>query len=122
MIKLNDYLVHLPLPDGVTAAKIAREEFVDMLEDRVPYQWTLEFEKEVFNSSSSTLKDFLGVRVRLEEAELQKPLKKKIARAMKEHDNSDRKRKHQEKPKLHHERCHGLGKRHQSKLKKKFCD
>eukprot|EP00957_Ditylum_brightwellii_P192408 14648153-Ditylum_brightwellii.AAC.1 len=41
---------------------------------------------------------------------------------MKEHDDLDRKRKRQEKPKLHHKRCHSLGKRHQSKHKKKFCD
>eukprot|EP00957_Ditylum_brightwellii_P163091 12418868-Ditylum_brightwellii.AAC.1 len=34
-----------PVPDGVTATKIAREEFVDVLEDGVPYQWKLEFEK-----------------------------------------------------------------------------
>ena len=75
MIKLNDYLESFPVPDGVTAKKITREEFVDVLEDRVPYQWKLEFEKEGFDLSSSTLKEFLDVCVRLEEAELQKPLK-----------------------------------------------
>eukprot|EP00957_Ditylum_brightwellii_P122581 9348266-Ditylum_brightwellii.AAC.1 len=63
MIKLNDYLVHFPVPDGVTAMKIACEEFVNVLEDRVPYQWKLELEKEGFDSSSSTLKAFLGVCV-----------------------------------------------------------
>eukprot|EP00957_Ditylum_brightwellii_P022983 1734707-Ditylum_brightwellii.AAC.1 len=60
--------------------------------------------------------------VRLEEAELQKPLKKTIACAMKEYDDLDRKRKRQEKPKLRHERRHNSGKHHQSKHKKKFCD
>eukprot|EP00957_Ditylum_brightwellii_P130261 9936983-Ditylum_brightwellii.AAC.1 len=34
LIKLNDYLEFSPVPDGVTATKIAREEFVDVLEDR----------------------------------------------------------------------------------------
>eukprot|EP00957_Ditylum_brightwellii_P159102 12109121-Ditylum_brightwellii.AAC.1 len=63
----------------MTATKIACEEFVDVLEDRVPYQWKLEFKKEGFDLSSSTLKEFLDVCVRLEEAELQKPLKKRIA-------------------------------------------
>eukprot|EP00957_Ditylum_brightwellii_P066827 5071331-Ditylum_brightwellii.AAC.1 len=29
MIKLNDYLESFPVPDGVTAEKISREEFVD---------------------------------------------------------------------------------------------
>ena len=59
MIKLNDYLVHFPVLDGVTATKISTEEFVDILEDRIPYQWKLEFEKEGFDLSSSTLKEFL---------------------------------------------------------------
>eukprot|EP00957_Ditylum_brightwellii_P132682 10117198-Ditylum_brightwellii.AAC.1 len=39
----------------------------------------------------------------------------------KEHDN-DGKEKRQNKPKSHHERYHGLGKRHQGKRKKKYCD
>eukprot|EP00957_Ditylum_brightwellii_P177879 13548630-Ditylum_brightwellii.AAC.1 len=33
MIKLNDYLIHLPILDRVTATKMSREEFVDVLED-----------------------------------------------------------------------------------------
>eukprot|EP00957_Ditylum_brightwellii_P044676 3387132-Ditylum_brightwellii.AAC.1 len=33
MIKLNDYLEFFPVPDRVTAMKIAQEEFVDVLED-----------------------------------------------------------------------------------------
>eukprot|EP00957_Ditylum_brightwellii_P083768 6367354-Ditylum_brightwellii.AAC.1 len=86
MIKLNNYLESFPVPDGVTAKKISQEEFVDVLEDGVPYQWELEFEKEGFDSSSSMLKEFLDVCIRLEEAELQKPLKKRIARAIKEQD------------------------------------
>eukprot|EP00957_Ditylum_brightwellii_P003886 295550-Ditylum_brightwellii.AAC.1 len=61
MIKLNDYLEFFPVPDGVTAEKINREEFVDVLEDGVPYQWKLESEKEGFDSRSSTLKEFLDV-------------------------------------------------------------
>eukprot|EP00957_Ditylum_brightwellii_P042670 3230857-Ditylum_brightwellii.AAC.1 len=59
--------------------------------------------------------------VRLEEAELQKPLRKKIACTEKEH-GKDRKRKCQVKPKLRHKRHHGLGKRHQGKQKKKYCN
>eukprot|EP00957_Ditylum_brightwellii_P115261 8789368-Ditylum_brightwellii.AAC.1 len=55
--------------------KIACKEFADVLEDGVLYQWKLEFEKEGFYSRSSTLKEFLGVCVCLEEAELQKHLK-----------------------------------------------
>eukprot|EP00957_Ditylum_brightwellii_P048563 3685096-Ditylum_brightwellii.AAC.1 len=31
MIKLNDYLVHFPVLDGVTATKISCEEFIDVL-------------------------------------------------------------------------------------------
>eukprot|EP00957_Ditylum_brightwellii_P064109 4863350-Ditylum_brightwellii.AAC.1 len=106
MIKLNDYLVHFPAPDGVTATKIACKDFVYVLEDGFPYQWKLEFEKEGFDLSSSTLKKFLDVCVRLEEAELQKPLKKKIAHAIKEHVDLEGKRKRHKKPKLCHKRRH----------------
>eukprot|EP00957_Ditylum_brightwellii_P183297 13962162-Ditylum_brightwellii.AAC.1 len=102
--------------------KIACKKFVNVLEDGVLYQWKMDFEKEGFDSSSSTLKEFLDMCVRLEEAELQKPLKKKIAHTIKEYDNSDRKRKCQEKPKSHHKRHHSLGKHHQIKQKEKICD
>eukprot|EP00957_Ditylum_brightwellii_P065569 4973135-Ditylum_brightwellii.AAC.1 len=98
MIKLNDYLVKFLVPDGVTIKKISCKEFVFVLGDGIPYQWKLEFKKEGFNLSSSTLKEFLDVCVRQEEAELQKLLRKKIARAEKEHDK-DKKKKHQDKPK-----------------------
>eukprot|EP00957_Ditylum_brightwellii_P132999 10141265-Ditylum_brightwellii.AAC.1 len=70
MIKINNYLKFIPVPDSITATKIAREEFVNVLEDEVPYQWKLEFEKKGFDSSSSMLKAFLNLSVRLEEAEL----------------------------------------------------
>eukprot|EP00957_Ditylum_brightwellii_P090807 6914687-Ditylum_brightwellii.AAC.1 len=76
-----------------------------MLEDRVPYQWKLEFEKEGIDLSSSTLKESLDMYVRLEEAELQKPLKKKIACAIKEHDDLENK-----KTKSRHETCQGQSK------------
>eukprot|EP00957_Ditylum_brightwellii_P126161 9618253-Ditylum_brightwellii.AAC.1 len=59
MIKLNDYLEKFPVLDRVTAKKIPREEFLDVLEDGFPYQWKMEFKKEGFNSSFSTLKEFL---------------------------------------------------------------
>eukprot|EP00957_Ditylum_brightwellii_P130347 9943172-Ditylum_brightwellii.AAC.1 len=41
MIKLNDYLVQCLVPDRVTATKISCKEFVDVLEDGIPYQWKL---------------------------------------------------------------------------------
>eukprot|EP00957_Ditylum_brightwellii_P102925 7844386-Ditylum_brightwellii.AAC.1 len=52
----------------------------------------MEFKKEGFDSSSSTLKECLDVCVCLEEAELQKPLKKRIACALKNHEESDDKK------------------------------
>eukprot|EP00957_Ditylum_brightwellii_P097381 7417065-Ditylum_brightwellii.AAC.1 len=116
MIKLNDYLVHFPIPDRATATKISCKEFVDILEDGILYQWKLEFKKEGFNLRSSMLKEFLDVCVHLDKAELQKPLRKTIACAKKEHDK-DRKRKRQDKAKSRHERRHGLGKCHQGKRK-----
>eukprot|EP00957_Ditylum_brightwellii_P133284 10163083-Ditylum_brightwellii.AAC.1 len=102
---LNDYLVHFSVSGGVTGTKISSKEFIDVLEDRLSYQWKLEFKKEDHYLSSSTLKEFLGVCVCLEEAELQKPLRKTIPCAKKEHDN-DRKKKHQDNPKLHQKRHH----------------
>eukprot|EP00957_Ditylum_brightwellii_P144283 10992611-Ditylum_brightwellii.AAC.1 len=60
-IKLNDYLVQFLVPDGVTATKISCKEFIDVVEDRILYQWKLEFEKEGFDSSSSTLKELLDM-------------------------------------------------------------
>eukprot|EP00957_Ditylum_brightwellii_P068016 5163881-Ditylum_brightwellii.AAC.1 len=121
MIKLNDYLVHCLVPDRVPATKISCKEFVDVLEDGIPYQWKLEFKKKGFDSSSFMLKEFLDVCVHLEEAKLQKLLRKMIACAKKEHDIG-RKRKCHNKLKLHHERCHSTGKCHQGKRKKKYCD
>eukprot|EP00957_Ditylum_brightwellii_P170523 12980174-Ditylum_brightwellii.AAC.1 len=59
MIKLNNYLEFFLVLDRVTATKIAREEIVDVLEDGVLYQWKLDFKKEGFDLSSSTLKEFL---------------------------------------------------------------
>eukprot|EP00957_Ditylum_brightwellii_P198028 15087343-Ditylum_brightwellii.AAC.2 len=76
------------MPDGVIATKISCDEFIHILEDGILYQWKLEFEKESFDSSSSMLKEFLDMCVCLEEAELQKPLGKKIACSKKEHDNN----------------------------------
>eukprot|EP00957_Ditylum_brightwellii_P100353 7649851-Ditylum_brightwellii.AAC.1 len=68
----------------------------------------MEIEKEGFDSSSSTLKEFLDMCVHLEEAELQKPLKKRIARALKEQDKLDDK-----KPtKPRHKRREGQTKRY----------
>eukprot|EP00957_Ditylum_brightwellii_P043060 3262386-Ditylum_brightwellii.AAC.1 len=117
MIKLNHYLVHLMVPDRVTATKISCKEFIDALEDGILYQWKLEFEKEGFDSSSSALKEFLDVCVCLEKAELQKPLRKMRAHTKKEH-GEDGKKKYHNKPKSCHKRRRGSGKHHQGKRKK----
>eukprot|EP00957_Ditylum_brightwellii_P135478 10329857-Ditylum_brightwellii.AAC.1 len=77
--------------DRVTATKISCKEFVDVLEDKILYQWKAEFKKEGFDLSLSMLKQFLNVCIHLEEAELQKPLGKKIAHPKK--DDNDRKGK-----------------------------
>eukprot|EP00957_Ditylum_brightwellii_P041568 3148384-Ditylum_brightwellii.AAC.1 len=99
MIKFNDYLVIFPILE----------------------EWKLEFEKEGFNSRSAMPKEFLDTRVHLEEAEIHKPLAKKIACAKKEHDK-DRKEKHHDKSELCNKRHHGQGKCHTGKRKKKYCD
>eukprot|EP00957_Ditylum_brightwellii_P138502 10557069-Ditylum_brightwellii.AAC.1 len=121
MIKLNDYLVNFPAPEGVTTTKISHEEFVAILEDGILFQWKLEFEKEGFDSRSSMLKEFFNVCICLEEAEMYKSLAKKKACVKKEHNNGG-KGKHQDKSKLSHKRHHSLGKCHVGKCKNKFCD
>eukprot|EP00957_Ditylum_brightwellii_P131996 10064480-Ditylum_brightwellii.AAC.1 len=63
MTKLNNYLVNFPVPKGMTATKISCKEFLDILEDGIPFQWKLELEKESFNSSSATLKEFFDVYI-----------------------------------------------------------
>eukprot|EP00957_Ditylum_brightwellii_P100237 7638840-Ditylum_brightwellii.AAC.1 len=70
MVKLNDYLVQFPVPGRVTAMKISCEEFIDILEDGILYQWKLEFEKEGFDLSLYMFKEFLDMCIHLEEAEL----------------------------------------------------
>eukprot|EP00957_Ditylum_brightwellii_P168319 12813113-Ditylum_brightwellii.AAC.1 len=64
------------------------------------------------------LKEFLDVCICLEEAEVHKPLAKKIACAKEEHNN-DGKGKHHDKSKLCHKRHHSMGKCHVGKHKKK---
>eukprot|EP00957_Ditylum_brightwellii_P206489 15348680-Ditylum_brightwellii.AAC.2 len=94
MIKPNDYLVNFPVPEGVTATKISHEEFLDILEDGIPFQWKLKFKKEGFDLSSATLKEILGMWAYLEEAEMHKLLTKKIACAKKEHDKVEKEKHH----------------------------
>eukprot|EP00957_Ditylum_brightwellii_P126053 9609847-Ditylum_brightwellii.AAC.1 len=63
MIELNNYLVNFPVPERVRVTKISCEEFVNILEDGILFQWKLEFKKEGFDLSSATLKDFLDTYV-----------------------------------------------------------
>eukprot|EP00957_Ditylum_brightwellii_P095284 7257299-Ditylum_brightwellii.AAC.2 len=100
--------MNFPVPEGVMAAKILRKEFVDILEDGILFWWKVEFKKEGFDLSSTMLKAFLDTCMHLEEAEMYKPLAKKIACAKKEHEE-DGKGKCHDKSKSRHKRCHGLG-------------
>eukprot|EP00957_Ditylum_brightwellii_P080194 6099330-Ditylum_brightwellii.AAC.1 len=102
MIKINDYLVHFPVPDGMTTTRVSCEEFIDILENGIPYQWKLEFKKE-------------GPR----RSRVAKTTWEKDSSCKKEH-NDNRKGKQQDKSKLHHERHHSLGKCHAGKHKN-FC-
>eukprot|EP00957_Ditylum_brightwellii_P083212 6326727-Ditylum_brightwellii.AAC.1 len=120
MIKLNDYLVIFPVPEGVTATKLSHKEFADVLEDGVPLQWKLEFKNEGFNSNVVMLKECLNMRVHLEEEKMQKLL----ACAKKDHDKASRDGtgKCHGKSELHHKRFHRPGKLHAGKCKKKSCN
>eukprot|EP00957_Ditylum_brightwellii_P063385 4811219-Ditylum_brightwellii.AAC.1 len=53
--------------------KIPREEFIDVLEDRVPYQWKPEFKKEGFDLSLSTLKEFLDKEIQVTSRDTSQP-------------------------------------------------
>eukprot|EP00957_Ditylum_brightwellii_P133406 10170988-Ditylum_brightwellii.AAC.1 len=76
---LNDYLVDFSIPEGVTTTKFSSKEFVNVLEDGIPFQWKLEFEKKGFNSSSAMLKAFLDTCMCLEEAKMHNLTATKIA-------------------------------------------
>eukprot|EP00957_Ditylum_brightwellii_P154989 11796423-Ditylum_brightwellii.AAC.1 len=90
----------------------------------------MEFKKEGFDLISSTLKEFLDMCIRLEEAELQKPLKKRIARVLKDHGEPDDKKPIKPRYKRREGQTKRYGRRilrHQSKQveggqRKKFCD
>eukprot|EP00957_Ditylum_brightwellii_P002085 160494-Ditylum_brightwellii.AAC.1 len=120
MIKLNDYLVDFPVPEGVPATKLSHKEFVDILEDKVLLQWKLQFKKEGFYSSSVTLKEFVDTYVRLEEAEMYKLLTKMIAHAKKDHGETsrDRRGKHHVMSELFHKRHNRPGEHQAGKCKK----
>eukprot|EP00957_Ditylum_brightwellii_P017539 1321251-Ditylum_brightwellii.AAC.1 len=84
--------------------------------------WKLEFKKEDFDLSSVALKGLLGVCVCLEQAEMHKPLAKKISCANKDHDEATegRKARHHDEFGLCHKRSQGHRKHHTRKCKKKF--
>eukprot|EP00957_Ditylum_brightwellii_P108417 8270771-Ditylum_brightwellii.AAC.1 len=84
MIKLNDYLINFPIPEGVKATK-----------------WKLKFKKEGFDSSPTMLKEFLDMCVHIEESEMHKSLAKKIDCVKKEHDKALKEKCHS-KSELHH--------------------
>eukprot|EP00957_Ditylum_brightwellii_P153552 11686900-Ditylum_brightwellii.AAC.1 len=75
-------------------------------------------QKEGFGLSSAALKGCLDVCLCLEEVEMHKSLAKKIGCAKKDNDEAkgDGKEKCHNQSELHHERCHGYGKRHARKL------
>eukprot|EP00957_Ditylum_brightwellii_P039096 2955385-Ditylum_brightwellii.AAC.1 len=57
-VKLNNYLTEFPTPMGVKAKKLDQEELLEVLGNRIPTLWKFQMDKEGFNASSSTFKDF----------------------------------------------------------------
>eukprot|EP00957_Ditylum_brightwellii_P040042 3030333-Ditylum_brightwellii.AAC.2 len=104
VVKLNDYLTEFPMPMGVKAKKLEQEELLEVLENRIPTSWTFQTDKEGFDASSSTLKDFTKTCVYYEECE-PKMMKKKSA-AHKSHSKREgkRKAKHKVSEKTYHKR------------------
>eukprot|EP00957_Ditylum_brightwellii_P081284 6183228-Ditylum_brightwellii.AAC.1 len=83
VVKLNNYLVEFLMPTGVEARKLEQEELLEVLENRIPISWKFQMDKEGFNMSSSTLKEFTKTCVCYKECKLK--VTKKISAACKSH-------------------------------------
>eukprot|EP00957_Ditylum_brightwellii_P067199 5100291-Ditylum_brightwellii.AAC.1 len=59
--ELNNYLTESPAPARFKARKLEQEELLEVLENRIPTSWIFQIDKEGFNASSSTLKDFTKI-------------------------------------------------------------
>eukprot|EP00957_Ditylum_brightwellii_P103476 7884518-Ditylum_brightwellii.AAC.1 len=66
VVKLNNYLTEFPTPTGVEAKKLEPKELLEVLENRIPTTWKFQMDKEGFDASSSTLKDFMETCIRYE--------------------------------------------------------
>eukprot|EP00957_Ditylum_brightwellii_P212028 15366878-Ditylum_brightwellii.AAC.1 len=58
VINLKNYIMEFPMPAGVEARKMDQEEILEVLENRIPISWKFQIDKEGFNASSSTIKEF----------------------------------------------------------------
>eukprot|EP00957_Ditylum_brightwellii_P105288 8026230-Ditylum_brightwellii.AAC.1 len=58
VVKLNNYLMEFPIPTGVEAKKLEQEELLEVLENGIPTLWRFQMDKEGFDVSSSTFKEF----------------------------------------------------------------
>eukprot|EP00957_Ditylum_brightwellii_P171317 13041522-Ditylum_brightwellii.AAC.1 len=69
VVKLNNHLAELPMPARVEAKKLEQEELLEVLENKIPTSWNFQIDKEGFDASSSTLKDFTKLCVCYKECE-----------------------------------------------------
>eukprot|EP00957_Ditylum_brightwellii_P197088 15014938-Ditylum_brightwellii.AAC.1 len=96
VVNLNNYLTDFLTPMGVKARKLEQEELLGVLENRIPTSWTFQMDKEDFDASSSTLKEFTEICVHYKECKLKMTEKKNTA--CKSH--SEKKGKHKAKRKV----------------------
>eukprot|EP00957_Ditylum_brightwellii_P097203 7403160-Ditylum_brightwellii.AAC.1 len=79
VIKVNNYLMEFPTPVGVEAKKMDLEEILEVLEHGIPTLWNFQMDKEGFNESSSTIKEFTKTCVCYEECKPKIPEKQSAA-------------------------------------------
>ena len=58
VLKLNNYLMEFPTLTGIEARKLGTKEILEVLENGIPTSWKFQMDKEGFNVSSSTLKQY----------------------------------------------------------------
>eukprot|EP00957_Ditylum_brightwellii_P023735 1790726-Ditylum_brightwellii.AAC.1 len=67
VVKLNNYLMEFSTTTGIEIRKLEMEEILEVLENGIPTSWKFQMDKECFEASSSTLKEFMETCVHYKE-------------------------------------------------------
>eukprot|EP00957_Ditylum_brightwellii_P102122 7784768-Ditylum_brightwellii.AAC.1 len=83
VVKLNNYLMEFHTSTGVEARKLEPDKILEVVENGIPTTWNFKIDKEGFDVSSRTLKDFMETCVHYKECKPKTP--KKTSTACKSH-------------------------------------